>query len=214
MFRYKILLACLTLAVCNIAVLAQERRVEVSGSVGYTVSSSIEPDVVVDIGGRLVDSVGPKSSFSWGFQGDYNLTERFAVGFLWSRQESKLRTKFLAGDSLDLVDMPVSNYHGVFTYNFGSEDRTMRPFVFGGLGATHYSPDLFDSRTKFSTTWGGGVKVFPTNSFGFKFTGRWTPTYITTDADGIWCNPFTCFVVGDAKYSHQGEFSGGIIFRF
>jgi hypothetical protein len=37
-------------------------------------------------GGRVVDTLNPKSGFSWGFDVNYNLSENFAVGFLWDRQ--------------------------------------------------------------------------------------------------------------------------------
>jgi hypothetical protein len=45
--------------------------------------------------------------------------------------------------------------------------------------------------------------------------GRWTPTYIKSDAEGWWCDPYWgCYVVGDAQYSNQFELSGGIVLRF
>ncbi len=61
---------------------------------------------------------------------------------------------------------------------------------------------------------GGGVKVFLTPKFGIKGTARWTPTYITSQADGYWCNFYYCAVVGDLKYVNQGEFTGGVFVRF
>lgn len=129
-----------------------------------------------------------------------------------------------------LADTSVDNWHGNFVYNYGDSDARVRPFVFGGLGATHYSPgDIsaqfpvlvanqanIDGETRFSTTWGGGVKFYPAKGFGVKFTGRWTPTYIKSDTGGIWCDPFypTCWVVADLDYSNQFELSGGVTFRF
>jgi hypothetical protein len=44
---------------------------------------------------------------------------------------------------------------------------------------------------------------------------QWTPTYIKSDAEGWWCDPwFGCYVVGSSQYSNQIEFTGGIAFRF
>lgn len=59
----------------------------------------------------------------------------------------------------------------------GFDDSRMRPFIFGGLGATQYSPgDIhgfdIESSTRFSTTWGGGVKIYATDNLGFNFTAR------------------------------------------
>jgi hypothetical protein len=217
----------LTVAILSGAVSAQGKKVELSGSIGYTTSSGFDVEPVTISPGVVVDSLAPKSGFSWGFQGDYNVTPNIGVGFLFSRQSGKLLAGVRGGGEQEITEMPIYNYHGVFTYNIGEEDSTVRPFVFGGLGATQYSPDSFSitrpgsvttvdlgGLTKFSTTWGGGVKIFPSKSFGFKLGARWTPTYITSDPDGIWCTPFYCYVVGDSKFSHQFEFSGGVVVRF
>jgi hypothetical protein len=135
------------------------------------------------------------------------------------------------GGKEEFADMSVYNYHGIFTFHMADQDSPLRPFFLLGLGATNYSaknprdpvnlpqPGTDDVRslTKFSTTWGGGVKFFPSPGIGFEFKARWTPTYIKTDPGGYWCNPFwpwQCWIVGDDQYSHQGEFGGGVVFRF
>ena len=222
LFR-RIVFVCLILSMSASVALAQDKKAEISVSAGYTWGSDIPVNPNVHVTGQIFNRAGPKSGFTWGFQGDYNASENFAVGFLFSSQESKLFANQLGVGEIDIVDMRIRNYHGVFTYNFGDEDQTVRPYVFGGLGATSYSPDSisvgnltadFDSRSKFSTTWGGGVKFFPSPNFGFKVQGRWTPTHIKSEPAGIWCGPVYCFVASDASYSHQGEFTGGVIFRF
>ena len=72
-----------------------------------------------------------------------------------------------------------------------------------------------ESRTRFSFTWGGGVKVYPSEHFGFRLTGKWTPTYINSDPAGIWCSPFwECFQLTSANYSNQFELVGGGTARF
>jgi hypothetical protein len=50
---------------------------------------------------------------------------------------------------------------------------------------------------------------------GVRFGVQWTPTYIKTDSEGWWCDPYWgCYVVADAQYSNQFELSGGITLRF
>ena len=118
--------------------------------------------------------------------------------------------------------MKVNNYHGIFTYNFGYEDSMTRPFIFGGLGATNWTPGdveglSIESATKFSTTWGGGVKVYPIQNVGVQVMGRWTPTYVKSDPGGLWCSPYWgwgCYVLSEPDYSNQLELSGGVTFRF
>jgi hypothetical protein len=72
-----------------------------------------------------------------------------------------------------------------------------------------------DGETQFSTTWGAGVKFLANGRFGGRFHVRLTPTYIKTDSVGWWCDPYWgCYLVGDAQYSNQFEFAGGITARF
>ncbi len=142
------------------------------------------------------------------------------VVFLWAREFSTLQAK--NGRSEDLTDMNVDNYHAIFTYNWGDEDAVTRPFLFGGLGATSFAPEdiggqAIDGETRFSGTWGGGVKIYPTPTVGFTAMARWTPNYIKSDPAGVWCSPYWfygCYVVGDPQYANQFEFSGGLSFRF
>jgi hypothetical protein len=206
------------LAVCTPA---QEKRIEISATGGYTFSNTVPADeILFGDGSRIINEVGPKSGFSWGFQGDYSITDRIAAGFLWNRQQSRLRFEFTFFDSLDFTDMAVDNYHGVITYHFADGDANFRPFVFGGFGATRYSPRTvgdvsFADEVEFSTTWGGGLKFYPVAKVGFKLGVRWTPTHIRSDPSGIWCNPrFGCWLIGPSIYANQAELGAGILFRF
>jgi hypothetical protein len=121
--------------------------------------------------------------------------------------------------------MNVNTYHGYFAYNFLGDDDRVRPYLMAGLGATHFGAVDYTRRngqtgtiggvTRFSTTWGAGMKVYPTRRVGAHFGVQWTPTYIKSEAVGWWCDPFWgCYVVGNTQYSHQFDFSGGITFRF
>ena len=72
-----------------------------------------------------------------------------------------------------------------------------------------------DGGTRFSGTFGAGLKLFPGPRFGLRLEGRWTPTYIKSDAVGWWCDPFWgCYLVGNSQYANQFELSGGVTLRF
>jgi hypothetical protein len=59
------------------------------------------------------------------------------------------------------------------------------------------------------------VKLYPGRTVGIKLGARWTPTYIKSDSEGWWCDPYWgCYVVGNAQYSNQFEFGGGLTLRF
>jgi opacity protein-like surface antigen len=220
--------AALTLALVTAAP-ARAQRFEASVSGGYTFSEGVELSEVRLVNGNLFEDLDITSGGSWGFTVGYFVTPNVEIEFLYGRQFSSLEAGGEFAVDTKIADMSVDNYHGLFTYNYGESDARMRPFVFGGLGATHYSPGdvtldfvpsgvqgSLDTATKFSTTWGGGVKFYPSPNVGVKVTGKWTPTYIKSDAGGLWCDPFypTCWVIADVDYSNQFEFSGGVTFRF
>ncbi len=219
----KTILTAMAVAVAAATASAQGARVEISGTAGWTFSDGVGGETAVTVPGvGVFDSLGPKDAFSWGARLGFNVTPNVEVGFLFNQQSTKYE---LGGTStVDLGDVSVYNYHGYFAYNFGDEDASVRPYILGGLGATQYGKisvtaagttrDL-GGETQFSTTWGAGLKLFPGRSFGIRLEGRWTPTYIKSDSEGWWCDPYWgCYVVANAQYSNQFELSGGVTLRF
>ena len=203
--------------------LAQTKRVEVSALVGWTFADGVSGDPIRAANGNTYDRVDPKDSFNWGFSVGGLATDNVEIGFLFGQQKSTLQISGTA--TTDLGNMSINTYHGYFAYNFGDPEGAIRPYVLAGLGATNYGGVGFTradgsagetaSKTQFSTTWGAGVKFFMSPAVGARFGIRWTPTYIKSDAEGWWCDPYWgCYVVGDAQYSNQWDFSGGVTFRF
>jgi len=218
--RLFVLAALLTL---GLAPSAYAQKVEVSGIFGWTLSDGVTGQATLAGDGNLYDTIDVKDSASWGFSVGVNATEQFEVGFLYGQQMSTLA---IEGTQVrDIGDLKINTYHPYITYNAGDSSMTVRPYFMIGLGATNYGSVAFTtaqgnaretaSETQFSTTWGAGVKMFPSPNVGIRFGAQWTPTYIKTDAAGYWCDPYWgCYVVGDAQYSNQFQFNGGIVFRF
>jgi opacity protein-like surface antigen len=221
MNRRFVLAVVFGLILTSSSLLAQDKKFEINGLIGYTFSEGVDFDAR-QVGDLVIDRLSPKSAFSYGLGMDYFLTENFSVGFNFGQEQSKLRARVQGLEGLDLTEMDVNNFHGLFTYTFGDEDEPLRPFIFGGLGATNYSPDTIDGDrveggTRFSTTWGGGVKYFTGDTIGFRGGVRWTPTHISSEPGGIWCSPYwpwDCWVLEKANYSHQFELSVGVVVRF
>ena len=200
-------------------------RVEISGWGGYTFSEGINVDPN-SVAGILVREVNPTSGLSYGVSFNVAVDDDGAmmIGFLIDQQESNLELKGAGGGigKTSVADMKVRNYHAIFTYNFGDYRDPVRPYILGGLGATQYSPGdvmgfAIDGNTKFSSTWGGGVKFFANDHVGINVGARWTPTYIKSDPAGVWCSPYWpggCWQLSDPDYSNQLEFTGGITLRF
>jgi hypothetical protein len=209
----KTILTAMALALGAATAMAQDPRVELSGTAGYTFSDGVNV-------GSIDESpiqIGPKDAFSWGARLGFNVTPNVEVGFLFSMQDTDLEATGVVNRS---ISQTVYNYHGYFAYNFGDSDATARPYFLGGLGATQYgsldtAAGSIGGETQFSSTWALGLKVFPSPKFGIRLETRWTPTYIKSDPEGYWCDPYWgCYTVADDEFSNQFELSGGIIFRF
>jgi len=218
----KTILTAMAVAVAAATASAQNARVEISGTAGWTFSDGVSGSTVTVPGVGTFDRVDPKDAFSWGARLGFLVSPNLEVGFLFDQQSTKL--EFGGTSTVEVGDLSVRNYHGYFAYNFGEEDAQVRPYVLGGLGATQFGTisasvggvqrDI-SGNSKFSTTWGAGVKLYPGQNVGLRLEGRWTPTYIKSDAAGWWCDPYWgCYVVGNAQYANQFELSGGITLRF
>lgn len=205
-----------------VASTASAQRLEASFNVGYSASEGLESDQRPLLG-QLYDTLAVDSGASINFTFGVFFTEQLEGEFLWSRQNSRLQGDGPAG-KLPLSELAVYNYMGNLVYNFGGSDARVRPYAFGGLGATNYSFGrnlLIDStgdlgsETKFSTNWGGGVKFYVAPNVGLKVGVRWTPTLLKSEAAGIWCDPFYgCWQLVDNQYSNQFETAAGITIRF
>jgi hypothetical protein len=232
------LLITLVLILFAPAAVAQEHKYEFKTFFGYTVSPNLDIAPQTVPGNAVIERMSPRSSFSYGLQLDYFLTERLSAGFIFAPQLSQLWATATAAPgqpstlpgvpgSLAFADMVTYNGHGVITYNLGAEKASIRPFILGGAGITRFSPSEviiltpnysgarnIDGINKFSPTMGGGVKTFISPRFGFQVMARYTPTHIGSGS-GVWCSPYWgCFQLTGSQWSHQIEFTGGIVLRF
>jgi hypothetical protein len=198
-------------------------RFEGSGRVGWTFADGVSASSPVTASdGNIYNRVDPADSMSWGFTLGMFLTRSFEVEFIFDRQRTTLEasgTRTVEVDSLD-----IGNYHGSLAYNFGREDSSVRPYFFGGVGATSYSSLSFvgadgkardiAGQTRLSPTFGGGVKVYR-GRIGARAEVRMTPTYIKSDATGWWCDPYWgCYVTSKSQYAGQLQMTGGVTVRF
>ena len=199
---------------------ASAQVIEIGGHAGYTLSEGIDFPATM-VSGVTYDGVEQTDAFSWGFTVGARLRQGLGVGFLWDRQQSDLEVSGPRAKT-NLGAMNVDNYHGVFSFDYPvPANPAVAGFLFLGLGATSFGNvnimgQNVDGETRFSTTWGAGVKFNPGEGpVGFRAAIRWTPTYIKSDAGGVWCDPYWgCTSYSDPDYSHQVEFAGGLTYRF
>lgn len=196
-------------------------RVEFGARLGWMLADGVSGDEVVAGDGNTYDRVDPQDSASVGFSIGVFATENVEIEFLFARQPTTLEAS--GTQTVDVSDINIDSYHGIFSYNFGPGRAALRPYVFFGVGATRYGDISFtaqgqqrtvDGASTFSTTFGGGVKAY-FGALGVRLEARLTPTYIKSDDASWWCDPYWgCYVVGDAQYANQFEMSGGLSLRF
>ena len=112
--------------------------------------------------------------------------------------------------SADLFRMTIRQLHGDVVYHFRSADARLRPFVFGGLGATFLSAGELESETKLSFGLGAGIKYFRGDSVGIRAHCRYKPTMLKDEGAADFCDPFG-FCQGILQ---QIELAGGVVVRF
>lgn len=176
---------------------------EATGLAAYT------PSVGLDRQAPELSDLSVGGGFTWGLQGARLFAPRWGVEALWMQQASGYEVETEAGAS-NLFTMTVRQLHGDVLYHFGSASARLRPFVFGGLGATFFSADDLESETRFSFGLGGGIKYFPWNAIGVRAHVRYKPTMLNDEDSGDFCDPFG--FCGSAL--HQIEVAAGGVVRF
>jgi len=226
MFQRMIAVASLLFLSAVPAFAQRDARAEVGVTFGWVYSDGVSGSTRIVPGVGSFDRVDPKDSFGWSAEVGFFVNPNVEVGFLYGQQPSKLLLGGVGGTpDKEVGDMPIRTYHAVFTYNFGESDAKIRPYIMGGLGASDFgavdyvrvggAPGTVNGATKFSSTWGAGVKIYGNSRVGARAGVRWTPTYVKSDASGYWCDPFWgCYLVGDPQYSNQFELNGGITVKF
>lgn len=221
MFKKVFVCALLVLAMASPA-WAQSHRGDISVLFGYSLSDGVTGGPYFAPDGAAYDRIEPKDSMMFGVSGGFFVSPGWEIGFMWRQQPTTLEMS--GTKTVELGDSTISGYHGFFAYHFGESGVNVRPYILFGLGATHYGGFSYKDpggvtqdaggETQFSSTIGAGVKAFASKNVGVQAGIQWTPTYIKSDPAGYWCGWYGCYVVGDAQYSSQFEFFGGIVFRF
>ncbi len=219
--RKTVLMTMVVALAGSLAWAQNEGKVEVGVDAGWTFSDGVSGGTVT-VSGEDFSRIDPKDSFSWNARLGYMITHNYEIGFLFGQQNSTLQ---ISGpvNTADLGTEKLYNYHGYFAYNFGESEK-VSPYILLGLGATQFggvnasfggNTRSIGGNTKFSSTLALGVKAFPSRSVGLRLEGRWTPTYIKSDAAGWWCDPYWgCYMLGNAQYANQFALTGGLAFRF
>ena len=135
---------------------------------------------------------------------------------LYSRQSTELRGQRTSTGKL--FDVDISYLHLGGTSEFYQQGKTVGYGV-GGLGATHYSPSNgFSSETRFSMSFGVGVKHYVSEHLVLRADAKLFATFLNSEG-GIFCGGSSggnggCAVVVDGDVAAQYAVGAGLGFRF
>ena len=129
--------------------------------------------------------------------------------FLYSHQSSEVTSNTATPN----FDVDIDYFHFGGTALWPRDNIT--PFLAGGLGLTHMSPDTSgsDSATRFSFNLGGGLKWFPGKRVGIRLEARVYATLFDSGS-AIFCTNGNCNFSVSGNLFTQFETNVGVIFRF
>jgi len=218
----KTLLGALMLVVLSSTAWAQTPKVEFTGIIGWSLSDGVSGDPIKAANGQTYDRVDPQDSVNFGFSLGFFLSPSAEIGFLWRRQATQLD---VAGTSVATLGDSTS------TATTGTAPTTSaiprrRPARTSWAASAR--PTTAACRTPRRRRVGHDGERHPVlhdlgrGPEGERVAERGDEVRYPVDADlhQVGCGRLVvrpvvgCYVIGDAQYSNQFEFIGGISFRF
>lgn len=199
------------------AQVVRQGMVEISPFAGYLFGGSFARGTT-----NLFESrVDVADHFDFGGRIGYYVTSKFQLEAQYTRSETDFETHVRDGGGLfegngrqKLGGLDIDYFLGSMVFNFGHERAV--PYFSVGAGAARLTPDIPDvptnSETRFTATFGAGLKVFFNRNVGMRFEGRYYGTSLP-DSDRRTCDRHfdSC---DNRSWLSNGDVTGGLIFAF
>jgi hypothetical protein len=188
-------------------------------------------------GGRLYagsntifsQSVDVSDVGTYGLRAAYNVNRWLGLEAGFSRAEAEFKSRYRASDgglfdhgSTSLGDLELRHWEGNLLFNMGR--RRFRPYITIGAGATQFRSNVPGSRpdtdTRFTANFGGGMKLWFTPRFAFRFDARGRSSYIgarrcSTGSNDVFCRDDSYRDDNDRRrWYTSGEVTGGFTAAF
>lgn len=162
-------------------------------------------------GGQVSSTTGESLTFnesaSFALALDFDFQRDKQIELFWSHQQTELTQ---SGNTLFNVGIDCLHIGGTVLY----PQERFTPYVAGGLGLTHFSPNNgFTGETRFSLSVGGGIKTFISERIGLRLEGRGYATWFP-DEGYIFCGGGGCSIAASGDAIFQFEGLAGAIFLF
>ena len=182
---------------------ARAQSWELSALAGYI------PSVDLERQSRDIDNASIGDGFMFTVQGARFLTPNWGIEASFTQHYSSYDLT-VNEEQGTLFSIDIAQLHGDVVYEFGESGKRLRPFVFGGLGATFFSARDLPTETKLSAAVGGGAKMFLSPNVGIRAQVRYRPIWLGDDEEGDFCDPFGFC----QSMLRRFEFAAGVSFRF
>jgi hypothetical protein len=159
-------------------------------------------------------SVSVVNDSSYALAVDFGIDRQTQVQLFYSHQESALSVEASAPTStLNNEGLTIDYYHVGGNYYF--KEVGAGPYIVGGIGATHVSPDRGDlnSETFLSGNLGFGFMVPLGKHVGLRLEARGYATLINSDS-ALFCGNVGCITAVEGDGFYQGEALAGLSIRF
>jgi opacity protein-like surface antigen len=190
-----------------------QRGIEVTPFVGGQMNGGL------DLSTALYNRIEVQNGLNYGVSASYSVGKYASVEFMWNHNQADTLGQSTGGNAdRKVFSLNTNQYLGDFLMHFKDSESRLRPFVFLGAGATNLAPNRKDvnSITRFAWVFGGGAKYSLSKHLGLRLQAKWSPTYINTTTEGIWCDPLWagCWAKGDSVFLHELDATAGLTFRF
>jgi opacity protein-like surface antigen len=211
--KTNLLLAAIAWTVVGAPTARAQRGIEVTPFIGGQINGGL------NLSTALYNRLDVQNGLNFGVSAGYLIGKYSGVEFIWNHNQADTVAQPIGGGANRKVfGLNTNQYLGDFVMHFKDRENRLRPFVLFGAGAANLAPDRshVDSITRFAWVFGGGVKYSFSKHLGVRLQAKWSPTYINTTTEGVWCDPFWggCWAKGNSVFLNEFDGTAGLTFRF
>ncbi|HSD66007.1 MAG TPA: outer membrane beta-barrel protein [Vicinamibacteria bacterium] len=192
---------------------APGQTVEITPLIGYRVGGSFAATVGTEPAGTADYDVEDAAAF--GVHLGVRVAEDGEIEVLYSRQDTRLASDGLfTGEPL--FDLALETWQLGGNYLFAEEGARLRPYIGAGLGITRLLPEpaALQDETRFSASFGAGIKVRLARHLGLRLEARGFFTVLESDGSAFCQTGGPCLVHAKGSDISQGEVRAGLVLRF